>query len=262
MCATPAIMTSNATAFFTLKYSDFVQSTVWTNNQLEEFFLFLLLPLFILTMLVSLGFSHYFEEPKNDNKPSKCLDNDLWKKIKKALCLMCLLSIITAAAIFGAVGEKLNRSTLFAINRRNELIAVRIISKGQLAGCEHSSKLIRYTNLVFNSSNFRTTELLENVAYVDALPNQLQEPADFALLNETKTDFYSLLDISLWNTYAPKEFEEKQPHCKKCFYSSLLCDKALESIKGIGRCDGKQNCTLKNKQHFIMLYYQKICGLK
>ena len=54
-----------------MRYAGFVQSTVWTNNQLDQFFLYMLLPLFFLTIVVSLGFSHYFEKADGDNGTDK-----------------------------------------------------------------------------------------------------------------------------------------------------------------------------------------------
>ena len=43
--STPTVFLFNTVVYSTLRFTDFVQSSVWTDNQLEEFYLFILLPL-------------------------------------------------------------------------------------------------------------------------------------------------------------------------------------------------------------------------
>ena len=135
--------------------------------------------------------------------------------------------------------EKLNRSTLVVVNQRNELVAVQIISKDQLGGCNASLSIMMCNNLTFTAANYRTANLLKNIAYIDALPKQLEGENNVSSLDKTKTNFYSLFGISLWGKYAPEELTSREPHCKKCLYSSRLCDQAIDSIPGIERCEGK-----------------------
>ena len=135
--------------------------------------------------------------------------------------------------------KKLSRSTIVAVNSRNELVAVQVISKDTLEGCNTSTSIMICRNLTFSSSNFRTSELQNNLAYIDALPKQLKESNDMKLLSEKQNLYYSLYDIILWNKYAPKSLTESEPHCKKCLYPSRFCDQAIETITGIDRCDGK-----------------------
>ena len=125
------------------------------------------------------------------------------------------------------------------MNSRNELVAVQIISKDTLEVCNTSSSIMMCRNLTFSSSNFRTSELQDNVAYVDALPKQLNTTNNIEMLNGSPNLYYSLYDIILWDKYAPKHLTESEPHCKKCLYPSRLCDQAIETITGIDRCDGK-----------------------
>ena len=251
MAVNPIMMAFNITAFILLKHTEYVQSTVWTNNQLHQFFLYMLLPLFCLTIVVSLGFSHYFEKADEDNNienndenaqellKDKYLTYENCKNIKRFLSIFCLFGIVGSAIGFGIVVEKLNRSTIIAVNSRNELTAVQFISKETLEGCNTSSSIMMCRNLTFSSSNFRTAKLQDNVAYVDALPKQLKAPNDIEMLSEKQNLYYSLYDIILWNKYAPKPLTESEPHCKKCLYPSRLCDQAIEFITGIDRCDGK-----------------------
>ena len=245
------MMAFNIAAFLLLRYTGYVQSTVWTNNQLHQFFLYMLLPLFCLTIVVSFGFSHYFEKADADNdihnndenakesQKDKYLTDEICKNIKRILSIFCLFGIVGSAIGFGIVVEKLNRSTIIAVNSRNELTAVQIISKDTLDGCNTSTSIMMCRNLTFSSSNFRTAKLQDNVAYIDALPKQLKKPNDIEMLNEKPNLHYSLFDILLWDKYAPRPLTESKPHCKKCLYPSRLCDQAIESITGIDRCDGK-----------------------
>ena len=94
-------------------------------------------------------------------------------------------------------------------------------------------------NLTFSSSNFRTTELQDNIAYIDALPKELEDPNFIDMLNDKQNALFSLFDITLWDKYAPQSLTETDPHCKKCFLPSILCDQAIEAISGTDRCDGK-----------------------
>ena len=155
------------------------------------------------------------------------------------LSVICLIGTIISGIVFGVKVEKLNRSTLISVNQRNELVAIQVISKDTLEGCNTSSSIMMCRNVTFSSSNFRTTELQDNVAYIDALPKELEDSNFIDRLNEKKNVYHSLYDIQFWDKYAPKALTESDPHCKKCLLPSILCDQAIEVISGTDRCDGK-----------------------
>ena len=238
MTVNPLIMGFNTTAFLILKYTDFIQSTVWTDSQLEDCFLYLLTPLFFLSLIVSFSFSHHLEVPADDNQSSSYLPSKHWKNIKRALSLICLLGVIGSSITFGIVVDQLNRSTYIAINHRNELIAIPIINKGGFKDCTTSAAVRKCTNLTFSELNFRTAALIDNVAYLDASPTQLKEKIDNSILRLWKTDFYSISDIVIWKEDAPSTLREKSPYCKKCLFPSRICDQMLNAIQEIDFCNG------------------------
>ena len=234
LAATPILILFDTIAFLTIKYSGFIQSSVWTNNQLEEFYLIVLLPLFFLTMVASFGFSHHFERQSEQDRRAKWL-----KKPKKVLSVFCLICFVASASTFGAIGEKLNRTTLIVVNNENELVAVPIVSKGLLKNCHYFSTIGECTELIFNTSNFRTAHLQPNVAYLDASPKALKQLIDMSKLNAPNTPYFNLQDIHLWTKDAPEKILLENPHCKMCLVPSIICSQTLDSIQDIDRCSGK-----------------------
>ena len=240
MTLNPIIVICDTAAFLTIKFTGFVQATIWTNKQLEDVFLYLILPMFALTIVVSIAFSQHLESQPSDNGQSKCPANNHMSWIKRFLSLTSLLGVIACAIGFSLVAEQLNRSTLVGINNQNEITILQIIYKGPLKGCNTSSSIMRCSSLRFSASNFRTTELEANIAYIDALPKQLEEINDATIGKSIVTDYYALFEILVWDKHAPEELANKNSHCKKCAFQSILCDLALDSIQGKDRCRGEK----------------------
>ena len=237
---TPLILVADAMVFYCVKYTDFIQDTVWSNAQLRDFFTIFLCPTFVLTMICCFASSHLCEEDSTTDGackyiPSILLITRFWKQFKKCLLYLSLIVMIAVSVVFGSVVDKLNRTTVAFVSGKNELVILPVISKGKLIGCDSNNTDI-CPNLMFNISDFRDLLMMAGVAYVQRLPKQ---NVDLSQIKSTKTNFFDLTATLIWKKDAPDELKNAGAHCKKCLVDSPICNQFLESIQEIGRCDGK-----------------------
>jgi len=236
----PIIFGMDIVVFLCLTKTEFVQDTVWSNTQLEEFFILLLCPMFLLTMLGSVTFSNLLEENSSTDESYDCLfykrlGTTFWKRSKKYLSGLILLGMIVIGVVFSILVDKINRTSLAFVSNQNELVVIQVISKGPLTGCEGEG-VQKCHNLTFDDSDFRNTSMVDGVAYVQRPP---KVNLDLSQLNERKTPFFDLTSIQIWKKDGPEQLKHSKPHCKRCLVYSLTCNQILNSIQDVDRCDGK-----------------------
>ena len=222
----PVLFVGDFAAYCCLCYTEFVQDNVWSNPQLIHIFLFLLSPLFVLSMIVSFSFSHTLE---SGNKT-----RDYWQQMKKIMAGISFIGLITSAVIYGIMVDKLNRTALVFVNENNELAILQVVSKGKLSGCEYGI-VDKCDKLILSDSNFRVIDMEPGVAYIDRKPN---DKVDVNRINANTTIFYNFLGLQNLGVQAVEKLMSINSHCKKCVLDSNTCNKLLTEIEDKPYCKG------------------------
>ena len=228
-----AIILMDAVVFIVLEFSQFVQDTVWTNTQMKQTFTRFLLPLYFLSLIVTLAFSHIYEKEKPNNNFCDRIVQKIWRRTKSILSVLALTGFIVVGVIYGLTVEKLTRSAIVYVNPLNELTVVQLISNGPIQGCDYDKIPTPCTNVTINPSNFRNQTQMENgAAYLQRKSGDMINTTN--ILNRGN-HMFDLLSIGFWKKDAPEVLKKAQ--CKRCLTDSITCNSLMDSIQGINRCD-------------------------
>ena len=243
------IFCMDAVIFLSLQYTNFVQDTIWSNLQLQQCFCKFLVPMFILSIIVSLSFSHIYEQQKSDFFQRKV--QNMWRNAKRFSAILTIAGLVAVSLLYGFTVQKLSRHSMAFLNGQNRLILVHLVSDGPILGCDYETTPTLCHNLTITQENFRTAHMELGVAYVQSKPN---ETINISEIDGRITNMYELGDIIIWEKDAPKEI--KNSTCKKCLTNSFTCIQQLNLIQGVERCDGKfKICSFKIGVRFTAVLF-------
>ena len=120
-----------------------------------------------------------------------------------------LTSFFMAVTFYGRFSstqiQKLNRMSLVFVNKDNELVLLQVANKGNVTGCDNNGVFrCNYKNTVWQKTDFRTTNLIEGVVYVNEEINISQIVAENTIFFDLNKSKFIMFCICCWNTrYRP-----------------------------------------------------------
>ena len=197
-------------------YGYFKQDSIWSNDQLEYFFITFLIPLFVSSIISSVAFSNLWD------------GKDTVRQIKKVVSYTCLIGLIITSAVYGATAPKVSTMMLSYKGLNGSLNILEVNSKGLLTNCTYATRPVFCKDLRFDNEDYRK-EMKPDVGYVnpdvniDKLNNQM---------------FYDISSVNDWHRDAPPYMRDENITCKSCSSFAYACKWIAGKVNHLTDCKG------------------------